>query len=489
MSALTSTPHDRGFAKVLGSFETLLFGFGAMIGFGWITSTGGWLDDAGLAGAVIAFGIGGVIMVLVGLVYSELVSAMPLAGGEHNYLIRAMGPKASVFGSWAIAGGYISVVLFEAVAAPRTFGYMIPGLTEAVPMYTVAGYEVGLIWALIGSAIAAIITWVNIRGVKVASLVQTFVVLFIVFVMLLFVIGIFVGGETANAEPFFGAGATPVAGIVAVIAVVPFFFVGFDVIPQSAEELRIPARRIGIVLLWSVVAAVAFYMIIIVAVGLGMSPADRAASEESLGLVTADALGTMFGGAFWTNVVLAGGAAGIITSWIAFMAGSSRLLWAMGNSGMIPAWFSRMHPRYKTPVNALLFIGVLAVIAPFGGVAVLVWAVDAGSPMITITYFLVAIAFLVLRRKETDMDRPFTAGRGGLGVLVGIIAAVLTGILTILYIPGLTPWSTTLAWQSYLICGVWLLVGVVFALRLPAVKAGPDAEHDLLAALSRRRSR
>lgn len=89
-----------------------------MVGFGWVTLVGGWIESAGSLGATLAFVVGGVMMAIVSLVYAELVAAMPKAGGEHNYIIRAMGPRWSFIGSWAITGGYATVVAFEAVALP-----------------------------------------------------------------------------------------------------------------------------------------------------------------------------------------------------------------------------------------------------------------------------------------------------------------------------------------------------------------------------------
>ena len=91
----TQVSHDSIFKKAMGRLDALFVGFGAMIGFGWIVLAGGWIEQAGTMGALLAFAGGGVIMAFVGVVYSELVAAMPLAGGEHNYLMRAMGPKLS----------------------------------------------------------------------------------------------------------------------------------------------------------------------------------------------------------------------------------------------------------------------------------------------------------------------------------------------------------------------------------------------------------
>lgn len=468
------------FLRVLGNVDALFLAFGAMIGFGWVVLSGGWIDEAGSLGAVIAFAVGGVIMCFVGLVYSELVAAMPRAGGEHHYLLRALGPRLSVLGSWAIVGGYVTVILFEAVAVPNTALYLFPDLNH-VRLWTIAGFDVHLTWALVGVAAAVVLTWINIRGIRMASLVQTYVVVFLLLVAALMVVGAFAGGDTAFAAPLVTGGAS---GFLAVLVVVPFLFVGFDVIPQSSEEVAVPPRRIGTLVVLSVVMATLFYMVIVVTTAVSMPAADLSAAE----LATGDALSAMLGHEFWGKIVIAGGLAGIITSWNAFLIGASRLMWAMARSGMLPAWFGRLHPRYRTPVNALLLIGGLSAVAPFFGSPMLDWAVDSGSPSIVITYFLVAVAFLVLRRREPDMPRPMRVGgaRGALGTGVGVTAAVLTLGLLALYLPGM---PASLDWQPWVMFGVWWIVGLVLVLRMPrGVGPGEDAEDRLLARLAARRT-
>lgn len=126
-------------AKTLTNIDALALGFGAMIGFGWVVLTGGWLESAGTMGAVAAILVGGAIMAAVGFVYSELTSAMPLAGGVHQYVLRGLGPRFAFLGSWALAGGYVTIVAFEAVAFPRTVAYIFPEI-NAIPLWEVAGH-------------------------------------------------------------------------------------------------------------------------------------------------------------------------------------------------------------------------------------------------------------------------------------------------------------------------------------------------------------
>jgi basic amino acid/polyamine antiporter, APA family len=461
-----------GLVRTLGRWDVLAVAFGAMIGFGWIVLTGGFLESAGTLGAALAFVIGGVVVAFVGLTYAELVSAMPHVGGEHNYVLRGMGSRPAFITSWALVLGYVSVVAFEAVALPQTMLYLFPDML-AGRLWTVAGYDVYATWAGVGVVSAIAITALNYVGVRPAAVFQMVAVLFLLAVGVALLVGSFVGGDTANMQPLFTGGAT---GLIAVLVATPFLFVGFDVIPQSAEEINLPYRKIGQLLLISVAMAVTWYVLIMMTVGSSLPIADLAASE----LAAADGMAALWNSDVMGTVLVLGGIAGIVTSWNGFLIGASRLVYAMAQSGMLPAWFGRLHPRYRTPGNALVFIGALSVIAPLFGRQTLVWMVDAGGFSIIVAYVMVALTFIALRRREPDMARPFRAPGGR---STGVIAAVLALALGVLFLPGM---PAALIWPyEWLILGAWAALGLVFAMRIPSVGPGPDAEERVLAAQSR----
>jgi amino acid transporter len=460
---------ETGFIRALGRWDTLAVGFGAMIGFGWVVLVGGWLEDAGTLGAALAFLAGGLVMTLVGLAYAELVSAMPRAGGEHNYALRALGSRPAFVTSWAIVLGYVSVVAFEAVALPQTVLYLAPDML-AGRLWSVAGYDVYATWALVGVVGAVLITWINYVGIRPASIAQTIAVAFLIGVALVLLLGSFVGGEARHLEPWLTGG---LAGFVGVLVATPFLYVGFDVIPQSAEEINLPQRQVGKLLVLSVLMATAFYVVVIVSVSSSMPHSELAAAE----LATADGMAALWNSPVMGDVLILGGIAGILTSWNGFLIGASRIIYAMAESGMLPRWFAYLHPRYRTPTHAILAVGGLSVLAPLFGRQMLVWLVDAGGINIVIAFFLVSLSFLVLRRREPDMPRPF---RVPAGPVVGWAAAGLSLVLAVLYLPGM---PAALAWPAeWLIVGLWWLVGLWFVLRLPRVTPGPDAEERLVAA-------
>ena len=126
----------------------------------------------------------------------------------------------------------------------------------------------------------------------------------------------------------------------------------------------------------------------------------------------------------------------------------------MGKSGMLPAWFAKLHPKYKTPSNAILFIGGISAIAPFFGEQVLSWISNTASLSTVIAYSLVAVSFLVLRKKEPDMHRPYKIRNGN---LVGGIAVILTMGMMALYLPGMPSGLNIPEWS---IIAIWITIGV-----------------------------
>ena len=102
---------NSGMKRVLGRWDILVISFGAMIGWGWVVSSGGWILKGGIAGAAIGFVVGGLMILFVGLTYAELTTAMPNCGGEHIFSIRALGAKPSFVCTWCIILGYVSVVM------------------------------------------------------------------------------------------------------------------------------------------------------------------------------------------------------------------------------------------------------------------------------------------------------------------------------------------------------------------------------------------
>lgn len=447
------------FDKVFSAWDILVIAFGAMIGWGWVVSTGGWIEDGGVIGAAIGFAIGGIMIFFVGLTYAELTAAMPQCGGEHVFSHKAMGSTGSFICTWGIILGYVGVACFEACAFPTILTYLWPGFLKGY-LYTVAGFDIYASWLAVAVILAFLITVINILGAKTAAALQTILTVIIGGAGILLIAASAVNGDmnNLNSQMFVGStGGSMIKSILSVAVVTPFYFIGFDVIPQAAEEINVPLKKIGKMLILSVVLAVVFYALVILAVGYVLDSDAIAASQAGTGLVTADAMAKAFKTPIMAKVIIVGGMCGIITSWNSFMIGGSRAMYSMAESYMIPPFFAKLHPKHKTPVNSLYLIGALTMIAPFAGRKMMVWICDAGNFGCCLAYCMVSLSFLILRKKEPDMPRPY---RVPAYKFVGFMAVLMSGFMVLMYcIPNS---GGNLVWQEWIMVGGWALLGFVF---------------------------
>lgn len=384
---------------------------------------------------------------------------MPQCGGEHVFSYRAMGPTGSFVCTWMIILGYVATSAFEATALPTVITYLFPDFNQ-VYLYSIAGKDIYLTTIVLGVGVAILITVINIKGAKTAAILQTVLTAIIAIAGILLVIGSAINGDMGNITGQMwesGAGNT-LGSVFKVACMTPFLFIGFDVIPQAAEEINVPYKKIGKIMLLSIFLAVAWYLMIIFAVCYIMPQSEIAKEMMSQnGLVSAKAIEIAFRSPLMGKVLIIGGLCGIITSWNSFLMGGSRALYSMGESLMIPKMFGKLG-KNKTPEAAIILCGIACVAAPFFGRGVLVWLVDAASFGCVIAYMFVSISFCILRKKRPEMERPYKVKAGK---FVGVMAVLMAGFMTLLYIIPAS-FSAALVWQEWVVVGIWLALGVFF---------------------------
>ena len=449
------------FSKVLNTGDVLVVAFGAMIGWGWVVSSGQWITSGGVLGTVLGFIIGGIMIYFVGLCYAELTTAMPKCGGEHVFSYKAFGSIGAYICTWSIILSYIGVVCYEAVSFPTILQYVFPKIARGY-LYSVGGFDIYFTWLLIAIGMALLILFLNIIGMKKAARFQKILTCVIAAVGIALVAGAAYSGNVNNLQNQLLVGdinGEIIQNIAKVAIMTPFFLFGFDVIPQAAEEINVPLKKLGKMMILSIIMAVSFYVLVVLAVGYIMNAGQiKTSMSSATGLVTADAMGVAFNNANMAKVLIIGGLCGIVTSWNSFLIGGSRALYSMSVSYMLPRKFAVLHKKYNTPVNSLLLIGALSVISPFFGRSMLVWIVDAGNFACCFAYCIVSLSFIVLRRKEADMRRPYKVKHYK---FVGIVAVIMSGTMSAMYIIPET--NCTLVWQEWIIVGGWILLGIIMA--------------------------
>jgi len=440
---------DGSLAKVLSRWQLFAIGFGAIVGWGWIIQMGYWVNEAGPIGSLVAFAVGSILVLLMCLIYGELSSAMPYAGGELHYSKRAFGIKSSFACSWGLLLGYVGVVAFQAIALGVAIAYLIPHF-QTFPLWTILGEPVYGSVVAVGILGVFIITYLNYRGVDPTAQFQLILVAIIILAAIILITGSFTVAPTVKNAPFGNAG---LAGIAIVAIQVPGLFSGFAIIPQTAEEADMHPRSIGTVIVAVIFSVTLFYAITFWAVGQSV-PVSKLA--DSL-VPAATAMATVFNSAIAGKLMTLAGIAALLTSWSSFLIGASRLIYAMAESNMLPESLAHIHPKYNTPSRAIVLIGVITAIAPFLGEQMISSIINADSLGFVFSWIIVSGSFLYLRYTEPEMERPFKLPGGYLIGGLGLIASVL---FLRLYLPGA---PSALVWpKDWAIVSLWSLLGIGF---------------------------
>jgi len=443
--------------KGIGKAGLFSLAFGAMIGVGWVTAMGSWLTNAGPVGAIIAFLLGGLLILVIGFCYAEVTAALPLSGGEVAYAYKAYGSGKSFVIGWFLTFGYLSVSAFEAVSINKVLSYLIPSI-DFLSIYSINGSPVYISHIGISAFFVILISAINYTGVKNSARFQVGLTILFVLLTFVFVITGFVMGEWKNLEPMFSetSNGSIASGIAMVLVTVPFWFVGFDTIPQAAEEAdqAISFKTIGLLILISIVSAIGFYVLLILSTSMA-APWNEILNEK---LPTASAFEQATGSPFLVNIILITALVGLLTSWNGFFLAGSRVLFALGRGKIIAPMFGKSHPKYQTPYYAVLFSGIVTFIGSLLGQGAMVAFVNVGSLCIVIAFFGVSFSFLSLRKKFPDLHRPFYAPGGK---IVGVFAIASTAFMLIAMIYPNSP--AALAWPlEWGIFSVFTLLGLIF---------------------------
>ena len=451
--------------KSLNMKDVLALAFGTMIGWGWIMLAGSWVGNGGTLGAIIAFLLGGVMAIFVGLTYAELTPALPLAGGELVFSYRAMGYNASWFTGWMITLAYLGVAAWEGPALSNALGFLFGNaLPDLGVLYELQGSQVTGMFLLIGIVGAIVMTVLNLAGAKSSAIFQTTATVAMAIGGIAFFVSGVATGEVENLKPMFTDGQ----GLVAVILAVPAMFVGFDVIPQAAEEMNMPLNKIGKVMIIAIVMAATWYIIMIL--GTAMStPGDVLSGyvNDPDCVPVANCFAYALGSPVWGKLMICAAMCGILTSWNGFIVGASRVIFSMARAHMLPGIFAKVNKK-GVPVAAILLVGLVTILSPLLGKSALVWFVDAAAFGTVVAYFMVSLSFLILRKKEPDLARPFKVNAG---IVVGILAVGVALFMATLYLPLYSP--APLLGIEWALVGGWIVLGIILFI---ANKAGANGK-------------
>jgi amino acid transporter len=436
---------------------------GSAVGWGAFILPTDWIGTAGPLGAVLGFLAGGALMIVIAVSYGFLIRSFPVSGGEFAYALAGFGRRHAFLCSWFLTLGYVCIVALNASALALLSRYVVPAVAERVLLYEVAGWEVYLGEVLIASVALVVFAWLNMRGATTSGRLQLVFCVVMIAGVAAILVGVLLHPDVvlSNLSPAFPADVPAMTAVLAIVAIAPWAYVGFDNVPQAAEEFDFSPAKAFRLIVFAIVVAALLYVAMIVATAAAEPWTELVASGPIWG--TGDAVSGLFGGVGIMLLALSV-AMGICTGLNGFYVSASRLLFAMGRAQMVPPVFARLHPRHHTPYVSIWFTCALCLVAPWFGREALLWVVDMSAIGVTIAYaYTCFVAFKLFRWSGSaatagELDGIGSTTRKMLGLLGGVTAL---GFLGLLLIPG-SP--AALGRESAIALLVWVVLGVVFFL-------------------------
>lgn len=377
--------------KNLNPMEVVALALGAIVGWGCFVLPGiRFLPDAGPMGTIIAFFVGAIFQCIVCLSYSVLIRPYPVAGGAFAYAYAGFGSKGAFICGWALVLSYICVIAANAMALILLTRFLLPGVFDIGYMYTILDWEINAGEVGFVSVILLLFGWMNFKGVGAASAVQVFlaIALTLGIIVLAGGTGFSDSASIDNLKPFFAENKSPLASVLVILAMTPWLYVGFDTIPQTAEEFTFSPEKARGLMLMSILVGGVLYALVTLAVAGYIPYLDLLAANHAwdAGWVASQIFGS-WGGVALSIPVLAAVLAGMN----GFFMATTRLLFSMGRSKFLPEFFAEVHPCHNTAWKSVIFTLVLTLIVPWFGRAALLWIVDMSSIGTALAYLFTCL--------------------------------------------------------------------------------------------------
>jgi basic amino acid/polyamine antiporter, APA family len=443
-------------ARKLRLVDYFTLGWGTMVGVGWLVVMDDWLRRGGVLGAVLGFVIGGALLLPSGYVYGRLVALIPDAAGEVAYTAKVFPKSVSFATGWMMVLAYFIVCPWEAVAAGKIAGFIFPSL-DSMELYRLGGHPVYLPHLLIGLALIAWITILNYRGIRLSATFQNWTAFGTLALFVVFVAAGVSKGSSRNLPPFFTHGAF--VSVLLVMQIVPYFMTGFESVVKGAEEASPEFRASSFwrAIWMAIVVGIAFYTIIILAVGYA-APWRQLISET---FMTAAAFQYAVGARWIVSVILAAALLSLFKVFNGCFVAASRLLFAMGRFGMVDRAVSQVHPRNRTPAVAVVCIGAASAACMFLGDAVLVPITEVGSVASAVGWFGACAAYYAMKPAPNQR----------LIALVGALVALLMILMKV--VPAVPGHFTRYEWLAL---AIWGLLGIALHRRERARQVAGGAQ-------------
>jgi basic amino acid/polyamine antiporter, APA family len=387
--------------RTIGTFQLTMFGVGATVGTGIFFVLSVAVPGAGPA-VVISFIVAGIAAGLAAICYAELASAVPVSGSTYSYAYTtlgefvAMGVAACLLLEYGVSiaavavgwSGYLNKLL------NNLLGVQIPHALTAAPWDSDPG------WLNLPAIVLIVMcALLLIRGASESAAVNTIMVVIKLGVLAMFAIIAFTAFQADRFTDFAPFG---VAGVGSAAGTIFFSYIGLDAVSTAGDEVKDPQRTMPKAIIAALLIVTSVYVLVAVA-ALGTQPWQEFENQEEAGLAT---ILDNVTGSTWASTVLAAGAViSIFSVTLVVMYGQTRILFAMGRDGLLPARFAKVNPKTMTPVGNTIIVAVIVSI--LAGLVPLDKLADMVSIGTLVAFMIVSLGVIILRVREPDLPRGF----------------------------------------------------------------------------------
>ena len=443
----------------LGAFNLTTLGIGSVIGAGIFVLTGQAAAQHAGPAIVLSYVLGGIVCAFAALCYAELSAMIPVSGSAYTYAYATLGE----FIAWLIAWDLIVEYLFAASTVSVGWSgyfvgllkdlhiYLPPALTDA-PFKAGEGFHIVATGAILNVPAVLVLLFtagILIAGITESAIFNNVVVSIKVAVVLLVIVFGFMHVNPANWHPFVPpVELDPVThhtkyglpGIFTAAGVIFFAYIGFETISTAGQEAINPQRNMPIGIIASLTICTILYLLMCLVI-TGMLP-FRQLDVPAPVYAAVDAIGPSL--AWLKPVVTIGATIGLFSTMLSLLYGQSRIFYAMGRDGLLPAVFAKVHSKRRTPwFGTLITSSAAALMGGLFPIGLLGELVSVGT---LLAFSLICAGVIYLRIKEPDMKRPFKTPYWK------VIAPL--GVISCLYLVMSLPMAT------FVRLLVWMLIGL-----------------------------
>jgi basic amino acid/polyamine antiporter, APA family len=401
--------------RSLRAVDLVMLGVGAIVGVGIFVLTGQAAANYAGPAILVSFLLAALACGCAALCYSEMASMIPIAGSAYTFTYATMGEFLAWIIGWdlvleySLASATVSVGWSGyMISFLRDFGIHLPARLSSAPYVYNAGTQK---WVSTGAAvnlpavfIVVLVTILLVFGIRESANVNTAIVFIKIGVVITFILAGAAFIHRANWHPFVPPNSGQFghygwSGVLRGAAVVFVAYIGFDAVSTAAQETRNPQRDMPIGIIGSLIICTLLYVLVAVVL-TGIVP------YATLNVPDPIAVGIDATKVFWLRpVIKVGAVAGLSSVILVMMLGQSRVFWAMAEDGLLPPWFAKVHPQFRTPYVTTAVTGTVVGIS--GGLL----PIDVLAEMVSIgtllAFVLVCGGTWVMRHTRPSIARPF----------------------------------------------------------------------------------